>query len=124
MGREKISVGRTGEDIAFKYLRKRGYGIMHVNYRTPFGEIDAVAKHKGWLVFVEVKTRTSASFGPPSLAVTPIKQRHIIKSAYAFLKMRRLFDIDWRIDVVSVMLNSAGGPQSIELIENAVEDIY
>lgn len=123
MGR-KNSVGSIGEKIALEYLKGKGYKIVATNYRTPLGELDIVARFKGLTVFVEVKARTGSSFGPPYLAVTRIKQRHIIRSALFYLKSHRLKDAPWRVDIVSVKLNYADELENIELIENAVEDDY
>ena len=124
MGRENRIIGKCGEDIALRYLSKKGYKILEANLRTPFGEIDAVARHKNFTVFVEIKTRTSYSFGPPYLSVTVAKQRHIIKSAVSYLKRYGLVDSNWRIDVVSVKLNQKYETENIEIIENAVEEQY
>lgn len=125
MGREKLVVGRSGEEKALKFLKKKGYKILAVNYRTPFGEIDAVARLKDCITFIEIKTRTTDSLGPPALSVTKIKQRHIIKNSLFYLKQRRLVYSNWRIDVVSVKLDFGGEIENIEIIENAVtEDCY
>ncbi len=122
MGREKRMVGSIGEEIASSYLKKMGYRILGSNLRTPFGELDIVAKHKGIMVFVEVKSRTTSSFGPPYLSVTRVKQAHIIKNALFYLKRRRLINACWRIDIVSIKLTYDRKLESIELIENAVEN--
>jgi putative endonuclease len=124
MGRERIVRGGAGERMAASYLKKKGFSIVERNHRTIFGETDIVAKHKGTLVFVEVKTRTSDSFGPPYLAVTQAKQNHMIKNALIYLKNKGLYTARWRIDVVSVMLDGAGGMTEIKHFENAVEDPY
>lgn len=124
MGREKKIAGAIGEKLASAYLRKRGYKILESNFRTPFGEIDLITKRKDMIVFVEVKSRTTSSLGPPYLSVTGIKQRHIIKNALFYLRKRRLMGVNWRIDIVSVKLNYECGLENIEIIENAVEDDY
>ena len=122
MGREKRMAGVAGEKIASSFLKKLGYRIIESNFRTPFGEIDIVAKHKGVIVFVEVKSRTTYSLGPPYLAVTRLKQRHLIKNAVFYLKARKMLDSNWRIDIVSVKLSRDLRVENIELIENAVEN--
>lgn len=124
MGREKIRVGAAGEDIARRYLLNKGYKVIGKNIRTPFGEIDLVARHKGLMVFIEVKSRLTHSLGPPFLSVTKLKERHIIKNALFYLKKHGLFWSDWRIDVVSVKLNEHCQAEHIEHFENAVEDSY
>jgi len=120
VGRENRDVGIQGENRAVKFLESNGYRIVERNFHTPFGEIDAVARHGGFIVFVEIKTRASSSFGPPLLNVTRSKQRHLVKNALCYLAARSLVHSDWRIDVVSVKLNERYEVESIELIENAV----
>ena len=122
MGRGNRAIGKAGEKAAVKFLRKKGYRIIETNFRTIFGELDAVARCGDTIVFVEIKARTTDSLGPPYLAVTQLKQRHIIKNALIFLKTKRLLDRSWRIDVVSVKLGPCNRTESIELIENAVEN--
>lgn len=124
MGRERKNMGAAGEEIASAYLRKMKYKILVSNFRTPFGEIDIVARHKDIMVFVEVKSRSTSSLGPPYLSITRAKQRHIIKNALFYLKSHRLMNANWRIDIVSVKLNYERKLECIELIENAVEDEY
>ena len=62
---QKKEVGKTGEDLAFRFLKKKGYRILLRNYACKMGEIDIIAQDGDTLTFVEVKTRTSAIFGPP-----------------------------------------------------------
>lgn len=123
MGRGNRIVGETGEKAAVKFLKAKGYRIIATNFRTIFGELDAIARYGGKIVFVEIKTRTTDSLGPPYLAVTRLKQRHIVKNALFYLKTRRMLDSVWRIDVVSVKLSPDLRVENIELIENAVEDM-
>ena len=122
MGRGNRIVGEAGEKAAVKFLKTKGYRVIETNFRTIFGELDVIARHGQTIVFAEVKTRTTDSLGPPYLAVTRLKQRHIVKNAIFYLKTRRMLDSNWRIDVVSVKLGSDLRVENIELIENAVEN--
>ena len=122
MGREKNDVGKRGELLAADFLKRKGYEILGANIRTPFGELDLVAKHGKSIVFVETKTRITDSLGPPFLNVTGDKARRIIHNAMFYLKLHGKTDAYWRIDVVSVKLNARLEPEHIEVIENAVED--
>jgi putative endonuclease len=122
MGRERKTTGAAGEKIALAYLKKLGYRILESNFRSPFGEIDIVARIGRVTVFVEVKSRITSSFGPPYLSVTKTKQMHIIRNALFYLKRRRILNADWRIDIVSIKLNYERELENIEVIENAVED--
>lgn len=122
MGRGNIFLGRAGEAAALAFLRRRGYRIIGTNIRTPFGELDIVARHRGATVFAEVKSRLSHSLGPPFLSVTAAKQARIVKNALYYLKCNDLIDSAWRVDVVSVKLDCDYEVENVEIIENAVED--
>lgn len=124
MGRERREIGILGERLALEFLQKKGYRLKCVNFRTPFGELDIVARHGSSTVFIEVRTRTTSSLGPGLLSVTRVKQAHIIKNALAYLKRYGGIDSCWRIDVISVKLDHDRMLENIEHIENAVEDIY
>jgi putative endonuclease len=73
--------GATGEDKAAAFLMNHQMRIMERNYRTRRGEIDIIGKHEGYLVFVEVKSRTTLRKGMPEEAVTLSKQRTICRTA-------------------------------------------
>ena len=122
MGRENRDVGKRGEKIAAGFLKQRGYEMLGANIRTPFGELDLVAKKDGVIVFVETKTRVTDSLGPPYLNVTGDKARRLVHNAMSYLKRRGKTNAYWRIDVVSVKLNARLELEHIEVIENAVED--
>lgn len=124
MGREKKAVRALGEDIALRFVKAKGYRIRHTNFRTPFGELDIVARSGETIVFIEVRTRATFSLGPPFLSVARTKQLHLIKNALFYLKRYGCSGADWRIDVISVKLGPDGRLENIEHIENAVEDIY
>ena len=76
----KQELGCWGEEQATQYLQQNGYEIIARNVRTPYGEIDVVARKDERMVFVEVKTRSTASFGFPEEAVTEEKIVHMIES--------------------------------------------
>jgi putative endonuclease len=114
----KKLLGQAGEDRAAKFLAKQGYRILERNYRTRSGEIDLIALHQGMIVFVEVKTRTSDAFGAPELAVTPQKQRRMIKAALGYIKYKKIHQVPCRFDVVAI---SAATEKEVELIQNAFE---
>jgi len=111
------SLGDRGEDLAAASLKKQGYKILERNYRTPLGEIDLIARHRGALVFIEVKTRTSNRFGAGQDAVHHGKQARLRKLADYYLKQKRLGEVDVRFDVVGILWQE-GKPQ-IEVIQGA-----
>jgi putative endonuclease len=112
--------GILGEKIASEYLKKRGYHIKEANYRCKEGEIDLIAQHKDYLVFIEVRTKKSLAFGTPEESITAAKREKLRTLADQYLQTHDNLPQLWRIDVVAVELNSKGKPSRIELIENAV----
>ena len=96
-------LGIYGELVTVRYLRRHGYKILEPNFRSPFGEIDIVAMHKDTVVFVEVKTRTSASVIRPMEAVNPIKREKIKKTSLFYLSALDK-EVNVRYDVVEVLI--------------------
>jgi putative endonuclease len=83
-----LVLGERGETEAYFYLKRMGYRIVATNYRAPNGrgEIDLIGWEGDVLCFIEVKTRSDDSFAPPSTAVTPRKQEHILSVAKRYLR--------------------------------------
>lgn len=111
-------IAKFGEDKACEYLKKLGFKIIERNFRKGYGEIDIVATHKNTLVFVEVKTRTSNSFGSPLEAITYWKLKSLIKTAQYYKMTHPKLPDSLRIDAVSVILSSEDIVESIELTKN------
>ena len=110
------TVGTKYEQCAAKFLESKGYEILEKNFRCRFGEIDLIAKDKEYLVFVEVKYRSTMQKGMPQEAVNMKKQRVISKVAMYYCMKHNCFDvIPSRFDVVAVL------DESIELFQNAFE---
>ena len=116
---KRPSLGDWGEKIAANYLMKQGYEILDRNYKTKLGELDIVAKEGDIIVFVEVKTRSSRSFGLPQEAVNFKKQNKIMRMALQYLRDRELRGT-WRIDVVGIVMDKNRRVENIDLIRNAV----
>lgn len=112
--------GDLGERLARGYLRRRGYRILETNYRCPRGEIDIIARKGDYLVFVEVRARTSLSFGRPEESVTAAKKAKLINTALHYRQEHENLPPLWRIDFVAVSLDQKGKSSRIELIENAI----
>lgn len=97
----KKLLGKKGETLACKFLKKQGYKILSKNYKTPAGEADLICQDRDETVFVEVKTRTSDSYGTPAEAVTKQKRERYIKIAkYYWLETGE--EPNARFDVVEV----------------------
>ena len=110
-------LGDAGEDLAARALKKQGYKILERNYVTPLGEIDLIARHRGELVFIEVKTRRSNQFADPKDAVTPAKQARLQRLADYYLQRKRLGEVEMRFDVVGIIM--AGDVPKVEIIQDA-----
>jgi putative endonuclease len=109
--RSMHNLGRQGEDLAVKYLERKGYQILERNYTTSFGEIDIVAawtppQETKRLVFVEVKLRRNRRYGYPEESVTPKKLQHLILASQDYLQKHLKEDIDWQIDVLSIEMGT------------------
>jgi putative endonuclease len=109
-------LGQKGEDIAADHLRKKGFNILHRNWKSGKRELDIVAENKDYIVFVEVKTRADNYQIHPRHAVTSEKQRSIIYAAEGYIK-RYNINKDSRFDIVTVI--SDGKSIEVEHIEDA-----
>ena len=117
---KRRDTGILGEKLAKDFLKKRGYRIWETNYRCPEGEIDIVARHKDFLVFIEVRTKKSLEFGSPEESITPAKKEKLRATASHYQQTHDNLPPFWRIDVVAVELDRKGKLSRIELIESAV----
>lgn len=97
-------IGKKGEDIATKYLINNGYRIIERNFNCKQGEIDIIAKYKGEIVFVEVKTRTNKKFGLPVEAITKYKIEHLKRSIEYYICVNNLEDKIIRIDAIEIYI--------------------
>jgi putative endonuclease len=109
-------LGKEGEEAAANYLEKNGYVIRRRNWFFEKFELDIVAEKVGWLVVVEVKSRSTETFEHPEDAITPAKIRRIVLATDAYI---RQFDIDMptRFDVISAIPTRNG--YRIDHIEDA-----
>ncbi len=122
MNQQRQQIGKAGEKVVVRYLRKKGFKILERNFTCPVGEIDIIIRDKKTIVFVEVKTRRSLSFGSARLAITRQKQRKISMVALYYLKTKRQMNQPARFDVVTVL--STGEEPAIDHIRNAFELAY
>ncbi len=115
------SIGRLGEISAADYLEKNGYSIYARNWRSPYGEVDLIAIQDGAFVFVEVKTRSSTSLGPPEISITPRKAQHMREAAECYFQLHPEVTADWRIDLITVQLTGGNNSPVIDHFENAIQ---
>jgi len=109
-------LGKTGEAIAAKYLEKKGFTILECNWQYNHKEIDLIAMHDGYLVIVEVKTRTSDGWENPKEAITKGKIRFIVEATEAYIHKMDI-ENEVRFDVVTLIPN--GDDWIIEHIDEA-----
>jgi putative endonuclease len=113
---DKIKLGKEGERLAANFIIQKGFEVVRRNYRHRRAEIDLIVKREDWLIFIEVKTRSSSSYGEPEEAVTAKKIRMIFDAAEEYI-----YSIDWhghiRFDIISVKL---GNPPEIIHFEDAI----
>jgi putative endonuclease len=136
MSKPRQSLGRWGEQEAARYLETRGYSLLAVNVRTPYGEIDLIARQPAGeptgqaslpgtgmgstIVFVEVKARSSRTFGDPEVSVNPRKQAHLLNAAQYYIQQHPEEDCAWRIDVIAIRRCGASLPPEIVHFVNAL----
>lgn len=98
-------LGKEGEKVAEAYLIGKGYTILERNWFSAHKELDIIAGHEGWLVVVEVKTRTGYTWEPPEEAVNDHKIKHIVKAANHYICMHQI-DAPVRFDIISIVLEN------------------
>ena len=103
------AIGDHGENIAKKYLRKKGYKILASNQHESHNELDLIAVDADYIVFVEVKTRTTdntlySRFGTPASAVDFQKRKRLITAAKDYLSRNTPKNKQPRFDVIEVYL--------------------
>lgn len=117
MDRTKLQ-GREGEAEAARYLRKKGFRVVGMNYSCRFGEIDIIAEDRGCIVFVEVKLRKDAHFAEAREYVTAAKREKIRKTALIWLAANET-GLQPRFDVIEIYYGK--GRIEMNHIENAFE---
>ncbi len=122
-----FEIGKRGELLAARYLRRHGYRILARNLYFGKNELDLVAQNRQYIVFVEVKTRSfatreEAADNPPALAVNAGKRRRTVEAARQYLREHPSKRIP-RLDVIEVYLDRTKRqkPFDIHHIEGAFD---
>ena len=126
MTTQRKATGAHGEVIATGYLRDAGYTILGATWRCRLGEIDIIAQDGPVLVFVEVRTRSSARLGSPEESVTSTKRRRLADLAQTYLLFLEHAGTPWagpwRIDVIALELSRRSGTATrLNHLVNAIE---
>ncbi len=116
---ESSKIGKNGEEAVCNCLRRRGCRIIRQNFRIPGGEIDIIAEAGEYLVFVEVKTRKENALSSGFDAITPRKQKLLLKTATAWLSENPT-TLQPRFDVACVTMRD-GKALSVQYVTNAFD---
>lgn len=105
MANSTKKVGGFGEELAQNFLKRRNYEILHTNFTLGSKEIDIIAQHKNFTVFVEVKSRVSPYLEEADTALTP-KQIKTLKKAISLYCYQNKINKNWvRLDLIAVDIN-------------------
>lgn len=102
-------LGRSGEDVAIEYLKKKKYRIIDKGFRFLRGEIDIIAYERKTLVFVEVKTRKNTRYSEPEESITPAKRKQLRRVAQGYLILNNIQEVECRFDVLSLTFDEIEG---------------
>jgi putative endonuclease len=113
-------VGAFGENAVVDFIKRQGTTVVDRNWRVKEGEIDIVARlADGSFAFVEVKTRTSVTFGHPLESINSVKAHRLQRLALAWLATHQSLGHEYRIDCAAVII-SANGKFTIEYRKNVL----
>lgn len=118
MKKYKQYLGQTGEAIATKYLKNKGFEIIETNFYTKWGEVDIIAHKNNRLHFIEVKTRTTLKFGRPEESVTRSKYQKAKRAVVIYLNQHNLQKAVYQIDVLAILYNSQKNQANIRYFPN------
>ena len=110
---DRRAIGNEAEQSAVQLLERGGYSIVDRNFTCRWGEVDIIALKDELLCFVEVRMRSTAAWGDPSLTVTGAKQRKVVKAALHYMQREGISKRRMRLDVISV-----GGGRQDALLEH------
>lgn len=114
---DTLSTGIQGEEVACRFLARKGYDILDRNWRSGRLELDIIARQGDTIVFCEVKTARSRRFGSAIEWITPRKVRHITQAALGYIANHRIERCAFRFDVIG--LDVREGEIAITHLENA-----
>lgn len=112
-------IGSYGEDLACEYLLNIKHKILARNFRSKLGEIDIITFFNNMIIFTEVKSRYTNSYGSPMESVTYYKQKQIIKLSSYYILINKLNDYNIRYDVIEIFFNKSNQNFTINHIKDA-----
>ena len=105
-----IKTGEQGEELAVNWLKVQGFTLLHRNWKFSYFELDVVASKDGVLHFVEVKTRSTDTYGHPEEGVTARKLERLMQAGEEYLQQYP----DWKriqYDILSIRLHRYKAPE-------------
>lgn len=114
------NLGKIGEDLAKKFLADKGFKILHTNWRFKHKEIDIIAEDDEYLVFIEVKSRSTDWYENPQDAVTKTKQKFILEAAEEYIFEKNV-QKESRFDIIAII--KQGDKIDIEHIPDAYNSL-
>jgi len=124
----KKDIGFLGEEIAKRYLEKKGYKILTQNFQKRWGELDIVAKKEGKIIFFEVKTQRSKE--PKELEIFSPEEKISFKKEKQLRKISQVYLIEnnlslntpYQIDILAINFLLSSQKIKIYHYKNAIED--
>ena len=126
---EKRKLGDIGENIACDYLSRHGFEILDRNYLRKWGELDIIAKKKGIIRFVEVKSVSCVILPAnvihetgyrPEENVHPQKLKRLARAIQTYILEKRLDNMDWQLDIITVKIDQTNRKARVEMLENII----
>ena len=121
MPHARSRLGTSGESAACAFLKGEGLEVRERNYRCRWGEIDIIARQGDTLVFVEVRSRRSLSYGAPQESISVRKVQRLIATAETYMQSCPDIPDHWRIDLISVLMGRTGEVERVEHLPHAVQ---
>lgn len=112
-------IGTHGETIGKNFLITNGYKILDMNHRNKYGEIDIICKLNSIIIFCEIKSRYTNSFGSPIESITYHKQKQIIKLSQIYIINNKLLNYDIRYDIIEVIFNNINASYTLNHVKDA-----
>ncbi|MBT3729890.1 YraN family protein [bacterium] len=126
---DKQKVGEIGENVACRFLMKHGFEIVERNYWKKWGEIDIIAKKKGIVRFIEVKTVSCKTLDSvthetdayrPEDNLHPWKLKRLSRTIQTYLLEKGNDDIEWQFDVIAIYLDMSNKKARVNFLEDIV----
>lgn len=112
-------IGTYGESIAKKFLITNGYKILDMNFRNKYGEIDIICKLNNIIIFCEIKSRYTNSFGSPIESITYHKQKQIIKLSQIYIIKNKFLNYNIRYDIIEIIFNNINASYTLNHVKDA-----